>query len=84
MTNAINNASSIIAEKNKQDEIKDSCISKLIDLSEKQNELIFATRKRLFQLEKTQNRDCRVLITLIGCLCVLSILMCLEFGGFTW
>ncbi len=84
MTNATNNASSIIAEKNKQDEIKDSCISKLIDLSEKQNELIFATRKRLFQLEKTQNRDCRVLITLIGCLCDLSILMCLEFGGFQW
>jgi len=76
MTNATNNASSMSA--------KDECISKLIDLSEKQNELIFATRKRLFQLEKTQNRDCKVLITLIGCLCVISILMCLEFGGFTW
>ena len=63
---------------------KDKVITKLIDLSEKQNDLIFATRKRLFQLEKTQNRDCKVLITLIGCLCVLSILMCLEFGGFQW
>ena len=63
---------------------KDRVITKLIDLSEKQNDLIFATRKRLFQLEKTQNRDCKVLITLIGCLCVLSILMCLEFGGFQW
>ena len=76
--------SSISVEKSKQEEIKDSCISKLIDLSEKQNELIFATRERLFKLEHTQNRDCKVLITLIGCLCVISILMCLEFGGFQW
>ena len=63
---------------------KDSVVMKLIDLSEKQNELIFATRERLFKLERTQNRDCKVLITLIGCLCVISILMCLEFGGFKW
>jgi len=76
MTNATNDASSMSA--------KDKVIIKLIDLSDKQNELIFATRKRLFQLEKTQNRDCKVLITLIGCLCVVSILMCLEFGGFQW
>ena len=76
MTNATKDASSMSA--------KDKVIIKLIDLSDKQNELIFATRKRLFQLEKTQNRDCKVLITLIGCLCVVSILMCLEFGGFQW
>ena len=63
---------------------KDSVIEKLIDLSEKQNELIFATRESLFKLERTQNTDCKVLITLIGCLCVMSILMCLEFGGFKW
>ena len=76
MTKATNNASSMSA--------KDECISMLIDLSEKQNELIFATRERLFKLERTQNRACKVLITLIGCLCVISILMCLEFGGFKW
>ena len=51
MTNATNDASSMSA--------KDECINKLIDLSEKQNELIFATRERLFKLEKTQNRDAR-------------------------
>ena len=76
MTNATNEASSMSA--------KDSCISKLIDLSEKQNELIFATRKRLFQLEQTQNQDTKVLITCIGLVCVVCVLMCLEFGGFTW
>jgi len=65
-------------------DIKDDFITKLVDLSEKQNELIFATRERLFKLEKTQNTDCKILITLMGCLCVVMILMCLEFGGFKW
>jgi len=77
MTKATNDASSI-------SDTKDSIISKLIDLSEKQNDLIFSTRKRLFKLEKTQNTDCKILITLMGCLCVVMILMCLEFGGFKW
>jgi len=63
---------------------KDSVITKLIDLSEKQNELIFATRERLFKLERTQNTDAKVLITCIGLVCVVCILMCLEFGGFQW
>ena len=76
--------SSISVEKSKQEEIKDSCISKLIDLSEKQNDLIFATRKRLFQLERTQNRDCKFLLAMIGAMCVVSILMYVQFGGFTW
>ena len=77
MTKATNDASSI-------SDTKDSIISKLIDLSEKQNDLIFATRKRLFQLEQTQNRDCKFLLAMIGAVCVVSILMCLEFGGFKW
>ena len=77
MTKATNDASSI-------SDTKDSIISKLIDLSEKQNDLIFATRKRLFQLEKTQNRDCKFLLAMIGAMCVVSILMCVQFGGFTW
>ena len=77
MTNATNNASSI-------SDTKDSVISKLIDLSEKQNDLIFSTRKRLFQLEQTQNQDTKVLITCIGLVCVVCVLMCLEFGGFKW
>jgi len=77
MTKATNDASSI-------SDTKDSIISKLIDLSEKQNDLIFATRKRLFQLEKTQNRDCKFLLAMIGAMCVVSILMIAQFGGFTW
>jgi hypothetical protein len=63
---------------------KDSVITKLIDLSEKQNELIFSTRERLFKLERTQNRDCKFLLAMIGAVCVVSILMCVQFGGFTW
>ena len=63
---------------------KDSVITKLIDLSEKQNELIFATRERLFKLERTQNKDARILCGMSIGICVILILMCLEFGGFTW
>ena len=63
---------------------KDSVIIKLIDLSEKQNELIFATRERLFKLEKTQNRDARFSCLMSIGICVVCILMCLQFGGFTW
>jgi len=77
MTKATNDASSI-------SDTKDRVITKLIDLSEKQNDLIFATRKRLFQLEKIQNRDCKFLLAMIGAMCVVSILMCVQFGGFTW
>ena len=77
MTNATNSASSI-------SETKDSVIMKLIDLSEKQNELIFATRERLFKLERTQNRDAKILCGMSIGICVILLLMCLEFGGFTW
>ena len=84
MTKATNDASSITFEKSKQEDIKDSIISKLIDLSEKQNDLIFSLRKRLFQLERTQNRDVRILLGMLIALGVISFLMCLEFGGFTW
>ena len=77
MTKATNDASSI-------SDTKDSIISKLIDLSEKQNDLIFSLRKRLFQLERTQNRDVRILLGMLIALGVISFLMCLEFGGFTW
>jgi len=76
--------SSISSEKSKQEEIKDSCISKLIDLSEKQNELIFATRERLFKLERTQNKDARILCGLSIGICVVMLLMCFQFGGFKW
>ena len=76
MTNATNDASSMSA--------KDECINKLIDLSEKQNELIFATRERLFKLEKTQNKGARILCGMSIGICVICLLMCLQFGGFKW
>ncbi len=63
---------------------KDRFISKLKKPSKKQNELIFATRKRLFQLERTQNKDVRILCAMSIALGVVMLLMCLEFGGFTW
>ena len=63
---------------------KDSVIHKLIDLSEKQNELIFATRERLFKLERTQNKDVKVLCGMSIGICVVLILMCVQFGGLTW
>jgi hypothetical protein len=56
----------------------------LISYNEKQNDLIFSLRKRLFQLERTQNRDVRILLGMLIALGVISFLMCLEFGGFTW
>ena len=76
MTNATNDASIMSA--------KDSIISKLIDLSEKQNELIFATRERLFKLERTQNKDAKILCAISIGICVVMILMCVQFGSFKW
>ena len=75
MTNATNDASM---------SAKDKVIHKLIDLSEKQNELIFATRERLFKLERTQNKDVKVLCGMSIGICVVLILMCVQFGGLTW
>ncbi len=63
---------------------KDNVVMKLIDLSEKQNELIFATRERLFKLERTQNKDARILCAISIGICVIMIAMCFEFGGFKW
>jgi len=63
---------------------KDRVITKLIDLSEKQNDLIFSTRKRLFQLERTQNKDTRILCAFSIGICIVCILMCLSFGDFSW
>ena len=64
--------------------ISNNVATKIIDHAEKQNELIFATRERLFKLERTQNRDVRILCAMSIALGVVCLLMCLEFGGFTW
>ena len=56
----------------------------LLEYNDKQTELIFETRKRLFKLERTQNKDARILCGMSIGICVILILMCLEFGGFQW
>ena len=58
--------------------------TKLIDYNERQNDLIFKTRERLFKLEKTQSRDSKFLCGMSIAICVVCILMTVKFGGFTW
>ena len=57
---------------------------KLISYNETQNELIFSTRKRLFNLEKIQRRDVFFLLGMNFLICSLCILIAIKFGGFTW
>ena len=64
--------------------ISNNVATKIISHAEKQNELIFATRERLFKLERTQNRDAKILCGMSIGICVILLLMCLEFGGFQW
>ena len=64
--------------------ISNNVATKIISHAEKQNELIFATRERLFKLEKTQNKDARILCGMSIGICVICLLMCLQFGGFKW
>ena len=56
----------------------------LISYNEKQNDLIFSLRKRLFNLEKTQKRDCIFLLGMNFLICTACILIAIEFGGLTW
>ena len=56
----------------------------LISYNEKQNDLIFSLRKRLFDLEKTQKRDCIFLLGMNFLICTACILLAVKFGGLTW
>ena len=56
----------------------------LISYNETQNELIFSTRKRLFNLEKIQRRDVFFLLGMNFLICTACILIAVEFGGLTW
>ena len=38
----------------------------LLEYNDKQTELIFETRKRLFKLERTQNTDCKIFINYLS------------------
>ena len=56
----------------------------LLEYNDKQTELIFETRKRLFNLEKIQKRDVLFLLGMNFLVCTLCILVAVEFGGLTW
>ena len=56
----------------------------LLEYNDKQTELIFETRKRLFKLERTQNRDARCSLFFCMGLCLICLLMTISFGDFTW
>ena len=56
----------------------------LLEYNDKQTELIFATRKRLFNLEKIQRRDVFFLLGINVLICTLCILIAIKSGGFTW
>ena len=56
----------------------------LISYNEKQNDLIFSTRKRIYTLEKIQKRDVLFLLGMNFLVCTLCILIAVEFGGLTW
>ena len=70
--------------KNATNDANKSFDQKLIDIISQQNDIIFSTRKRLFKLERTQNRDAKFSCFMSIGICVICLLMCLQFGGFTW
>ncbi len=70
--------------KNATNDANKSFDQKLIDIISQQNDIIFSTRKRLFKLERTQNRDAKFSCFMSIGICVVCILMCLQFGGFQW
>jgi hypothetical protein len=70
--------------KNATQDANKSFDQKLIDIISQQNDIIFSTRKRLFKLERTQNRDAKFSCFMSIGICVICLLMCLQFGGFTW
>jgi len=72
------------ATQDASNEMQNGINKKLISYNEKQNELIFATRKRLFNLEKIQKRDVLFLLGMNFLVCTLCILVAVEFGGLTW
>ena len=70
--------------KNATNDANKSFDQKLIDIISQQNDLIFSTRKRLFDLEKIQKRDCIFLLGMNFLICTACILIAVEIGGLTW
>ena len=56
----------------------------LISYNEKQNDLIFSTRKRIYILEKIQRRDVFFLLAINFLVCTACILIAVKLGGFQW
>ena len=56
----------------------------LISYNEKQNDLIFSTRKRIYNLEKIQRRDVFFLLAINFLVCTACILIAVKLGGFQW
>ena len=65
-------------------EMQNKLNKQLIEYNDKQNELIFSTRKRIYILEKIQKRDVLFLLGMNFLICTLCILVAVEFGGFKW
>ena len=72
------------ATQDASNEMQNDINKKLISFNDKQNDLIFATRKRLFDLEKIQKRDCIFLISMNFLICFACILICVKLRGLTW
>ena len=72
------------ATQNASNEMQNDINRKLISFNDTQNDLIFSTRKRLFELEKIQKRDCIFLICMNFLICTACILICVKLGGLTW
>ena len=70
--------------KNATNDANKSFDQKLIDIISQQNDIIFSTRKRLFNLEKIQRRDIFFLLGMNFLICTLCILIAIKSGGFTW
>ena len=72
------------ATQDASNDMQNNINKKLISFNETQNELIFSTRKRLFDLEKIQKRDVIILIGMNFLICTACILLAVKLGGFTW
>ena len=72
------------ATQDASNEMQNKINKQLIEYNEKQNELIFSTRKRIYTLEKIQKRDVFFLLGMNFLICTACILIAVEFGGLTW
>jgi len=70
------------ATQDASNDMQNNINKKLISFNDTQNELIFSTRKRLFDLEKIQKRDVFFLLGMNFLICILCILIAVKLGGY--